>query len=67
MYKLRDPADQLEHDVHIDELCRYNIGLTDGPVDVISMDEALAEMLSGYSCCCRSSVSRQGQVQVGRP
>ena len=28
MYKLRDPADQLEHDVHIDELYRYNMGLT---------------------------------------
>ncbi len=41
MYKLRrDPADQLEHDVHIDELYRYNMGLTDEPVDVISMDEA---------------------------
>ncbi len=29
MYKLRDAADKLEHDVHIDELYRYNMGLTD--------------------------------------
>jgi hypothetical protein len=48
MYKLRDcdPADQLEHDVHsTDELYRYNMGLTDDPVDVISMDHDEAEML----------------------
>jgi hypothetical protein len=31
MYKLRDAADELEHDVHIDELYRYNMGLTDDP------------------------------------
>jgi hypothetical protein len=30
----------LEHDVHIAELYRYQMGLTDDPVDTISMDEA---------------------------
>jgi hypothetical protein len=52
MYKLRDPADQLEHDVHIDELYRYNMGLTDDPVDVISMDEAemLVDAVVDHQC-----------------
>jgi hypothetical protein len=52
MYKLRDPADQLEHDVHIDELYRYHMGLTDDPVDVISMDEAemLVEVVVDHQC-----------------
>ncbi len=52
MYKLWDPADQLEHDVHIDELYRYNMGLTDDPVDVISMDEAemLVDAVVDHQC-----------------
>ncbi len=53
-YKLRDPADQLEHDAHIDELYRNNTGLTDDPVpvDVISMDEAemLVDAVVDHQC-----------------
>jgi hypothetical protein len=52
MYRLRDPADQLEHDVHIAELYRYQMGLTDDPVDTISMDEAemLVESVIDHQC-----------------
>ncbi len=41
----------MEHDVHIDELYRYNMGLTDDPVGVISMDEEemLVDAVSGNS------------------
>jgi hypothetical protein len=50
MYRLREPADQLEHDVHIAEL--YRMGLTDDPVDTISMDEAevLVEFVIDHQC-----------------
>jgi hypothetical protein len=60
----------MEHDVHIDELYRYNMGLTDGPVGVISMDEeemlvdAQAVSLGQYYSTVRATHSPRVYIKI---